>query len=213
MELVGAISVGEWSSLRGMYSTKETDFMAHELFAQFSEPNEQNRVSNLGLPSTFWPGHESSTHMAGIDIDANSCLFSFPQGSSQSGGGSSNLFPASSIENFCLSEFQPILWTNYNSSPDFSSEDYENTNNLFLTEGVEAFHQEVSNDNVEESSRNHPEALIAEKNLQLKMEAEMATPNSAMENENPPGSSKKRCRSPLEVSNKYTFLFLKCCRN
>ncbi|KAF3435546.1 hypothetical protein FNV43_RR22635 [Rhamnella rubrinervis] len=207
MELVGAISVGEWSPLSGIYTTKETDFMAHELFAQFSEPNEPNRVSNLGLSSTFWPGQESTNQLAGINIDglhyssevANSYLFSFPQGSSQSGRGSSNLFPASSIDNFCLSEFQPILLTNNNSSPDFSSGDYENACSLFLTEGDEAFHQEARNNNAEEYGRNHPETLIAETNLQLKWEAEMTTPNSAMENESLPGSSKKRCRSPIEV--------------
>lgn len=199
MELVGAISTGEWTSLSGMYTSEEANFNAHELFAQCSVPNE---FSNLGLPSSFCPGHEF-LHMAGIgshyfsEID-NSYLYSLSQESSQSGG-SSNVFPASSNENFYLSECHPTLGINYNGSPTFCSGDFDNTN-LFLIEGDERLHQEVGNGIVEESGRNQPEPFVAESNFQLKWDAEVTVPDSAMENKNPSGCSKKRCRNPVEVS-------------
>lgn len=193
MELVGA-------SLSGMHPSQEAEFNAHELLAQCSDPNE---ASNLGLPSSFCPGHEF-LHMAGLgshyssEIDT-SFLFSFLQESSQSGGGNSNLFPASGNESFYLSDCHPNLVTNYNGSPTFCTVDFENTN-LFITQGDQRFHQEVCNGNVEESGRNHPQAFAAESNFQLKWDAEMTVAGSALENKNPSGSSKKRCRNPVEVS-------------
>ncbi|KAK7836768.1 hypothetical protein CFP56_022029 [Quercus suber] len=66
MEHMGVISEGEWSSLSGMYTAEEADFMA-QLLHNSSLPNELCGASSLGVPSsTYWPGHELSLNVDGL---------------------------------------------------------------------------------------------------------------------------------------------------
>lgn len=66
MEPIGAFSQGLWSSLSGIYTDKEDDFMAL-LLNSSSLPNEMNGGPSLGVPSTFWPHNDDSTlNMAGL---------------------------------------------------------------------------------------------------------------------------------------------------
>ena len=87
MEPIGVISEGEWSSLSGMYTAEEADFMA-QLLNNASLPNESSGDSSLGVPSsTFWPAHESSMSVEGLSESsyyssdmATSNFYSFSHG-------------------------------------------------------------------------------------------------------------------------------------
>ncbi|XP_028780603.1 transcription factor bHLH84-like [Neltuma alba] len=97
MEASGRISE-EWSSLSGLYTAEEADFMNQLLGNNCSVPEEiLYENSTLGFPCAFWPGHESTVvSVTGInnntsyfpsndaDANANANFFSFSQGSSSS---------------------------------------------------------------------------------------------------------------------------------
>ncbi|KAG6789717.1 hypothetical protein POTOM_005841 [Populus tomentosa] len=68
MEPIGATAEGEWSSLSRMYTSEEADFMEQLLVN--CPPNQVDSSSSFGVPSSFWPNHESTMNMEG----ANECL-------------------------------------------------------------------------------------------------------------------------------------------
>lgn len=220
MEPTGAISEGEWSSLSGMYTSEDADFMA-QLLGNCSLPNQVDSTSNLGAPSNYWPSHESTMNMAGVNegsfynLDiANTNLHHFSQGSSSYGGGNSILFPTSSQESYYLSDCHPILINNSSSmSMDFCMGDVTNTTS-YLIKGDGCSNQEMSNANVEESGRNMTETAFPDnKNLQPKRESEMPAPDPSVEDKgnNPSENSKKRSRSSGNVSTTTSFTSLSVC--
>ncbi|KAI9128061.1 hypothetical protein K1719_001054 [Acacia pycnantha] len=96
MEASGRISE-EWSSLSGLYTAEEADFMNQLLDGSNCSVPEELLYgnSNLGFPSAFWPGHESTVvSVTGInnntsyfpsnEANSNAHFFSFSQGSSSS---------------------------------------------------------------------------------------------------------------------------------
>ncbi|KAK4284487.1 hypothetical protein QN277_001312 [Acacia crassicarpa] len=96
MEACGRISE-EWSSLSGLYTAEEADFMNQLLDgSNYSVPEELlYGNSTLGFPCAFWPDHESTVvSVTGInnntsyfpsnDANSNAHFFSFSQGSSSS---------------------------------------------------------------------------------------------------------------------------------
>ena len=82
---------GQWTSLSGVNTAEEADFMAL-LLSNCYVPYHLNGT----LPS-LWPGHESTMTMAGnyggshcsLEL-SNSSLYSFSRGSSHCGGNSTN---------------------------------------------------------------------------------------------------------------------------
>lgn len=211
MEPIGAIAEGEWSSLSGMYTTEEADFMA-QLLGNCAVTNELDGSASLGNSSAFWGSHGSTMNMAGfsysLDVgDSNSYCFS--QGSSTYSGGSCILFPSSSSqESFYLSDSHPILGTNNNSgsiSLDFCMGDANNTSSFLIDQGdVQGLNnQEMSDGNVENlqsgGKQQQPELGFPVKTtLQPKRESEMkAAPEPATEDKLNKSSenSKKRSRN------------------
>lgn len=200
---------GEWTSLSGLYTAEEADFMA-QFLGNFSVPNEVNGVSSIGAPLTSWPAHELRTNMAGDDEGShysleitNSNLYSFSQGSSSYSGGSSILFPTSSNENYCLSDpHHPMLLTNNCSmSIDFLMGDVQNTNSG-LVKGDDCLNLGMSNENVEESGEEKPEAVIPEQDLRLGKQYDVKVSEPAIKEKVTPSSkSVKRSRSAENVSN------------
>ena len=212
MDSMEAISEGEWSSLSGMYSTEEADFMA-QLLSNCPLPNDLDRRLNLGIPSTFWPGHQSTINMTGAsycssDI-ANTSSYSFSQGSSYSAG-SSILFPSSSQESYYLkSDSHPIFVANNSPmSMDFCMEDATNTSS-YLVEGDDCLNQEMGNGNyMEQDGKSHQEPAHPNKNLEPKRESEMPQPEPITEKKvNISKNSNKRSRSSGDVSTKTNAYF------
>lgn len=202
MEPMRAVTEGEWGSLSGMYTSEEADFMAQLLNSNASLPNELTGDSSLGVPSTFWPGHESNTNVEGLSESsyyssymAHSNFYSFSPGSSYNGGNSSQ-------QSYCLNDSQPILASNESTmSMEFCMVDVKNPSS-FLVEVDDSLNQEKSVGNEEESAGKAPAAVIPEKDLQRQKESEMASPEAIPEENcsNPPENSKKRSRSSGDVS-------------
>ncbi|EOX98463.1 hypothetical protein QUC31_015160 [Theobroma cacao] len=204
MDSMGAaILEGEWSSLSGTYTTEEADFMA-QLLSNCPLPNELDGSSNLGIPSTYWPGHHSTISMKAAsycssDI-ADTSSYSFSQGSSYSAG-SSIVFPSSSQESYYLSDSHPIFVANNSPmSMDFCMEDATNTSS-YLVEGDDCLNQEMGNGNVEQAGKSHQEPALPNKNLEPKRESEIPQPEPVTEikSNNISENSKKRSRSSGDV--------------
>ncbi|KAF8410210.1 hypothetical protein HHK36_002732 [Tetracentron sinense] len=197
MEPVETLCEGEWSSLSGMFSTKEAELMA-QLLGNYPFPNEQDGGSSLGTSSTFWPTHEDVTNMMGNDENlycsfdtVNSNLCYFPPGSSYSSDTGSLFLPTLGHENYYLSDPNPILVTNNCSlSMDFCMVD-ESTIQIFpdklmevgvcLNEEISSdnvgvcLNEEISSDNLGDYGGNQPEAVaLPDKKLNLKRKSEKA---------------------------------------
>ncbi|XP_011001917.1 PREDICTED: transcription factor bHLH84-like isoform X1 [Populus euphratica] len=196
MESIGSMAEGEWSSLGGMYTSEEADFMAQLLGN--CPPNQVDSSSNFGVPSSFWPNHEPTTDMEGANecsfysLDfANINLHHFSQGSSSYSGGSGILFPNTSQDSYYMSDSHPILAINNSSmSMDFCMGD------SYLVEGDDCSNQEMSNSN-EEPGGNQTVAALPENDFRAKREPEMPASELPLEdkNSNPPQISKKRSRN------------------
>ncbi|KAF9665940.1 hypothetical protein SADUNF_Sadunf16G0177400 [Salix dunnii] len=200
MESIGAIAEGEWSYLSGMYTSEEADFMAQLLVN--CPLNQIDSSSSFGVPSSFWPNHESTMNMEGLnecllyssDIADNN-LYQLSQVSSgYSGGGGSILFPNSSGESYYMSDCHPVLAnTNSSMSTDFCM------GNSYVVDGDDCSNPEMSNGTVEESGGNQTVAVRPEpeSNLQSKRESEMPASEAPLEDKSskPPENSKKRSRS------------------
>ena len=212
MDSMGAISEGEWSSLSGMYTTEEADFMA-QLLSNCPLPDELDGSSNLGISSTFWHAHHSTINMTGAlycssDI-ANTSSYSFSQGSSYSAG-SSILFPSSSQESYYLkSDSHPIFVANNSPmSMDSCMEDATNTSS-YLVEGDDCLNQEMGNGNVEQDGKSLQEPALPNKNLEPKRVSDMPQlePTTEKKSNNISENSKKRFRSSGDVSTKTNASF------
>ncbi|KAF3435549.1 hypothetical protein FNV43_RR22638 [Rhamnella rubrinervis] len=197
---------GEWTSLSGLYTAEEADFMA-QLLGNFSVPNEVNGASSTGVPLTSWPGHELTANVVGNDEGshysleiANSNLYSFSQGSNSYSGGSSIFFPTSSNENCCLSDPHSMFLTNNcSTSIDFFMGDVQNTNSC-LVKGDDCLNLGMSNGNVEDCGAEKPEAVILEQDLQLGKHYDMKVSEPAIiEKVTPSSKSMKRSRSAQNI--------------
>lgn len=204
MESLGA--QGEWTSLSGMYTAEEEDFMA-QLLGNFSVPNELNGVLSKGTSQTSWPGHELTTNMEGHYegphyslVVTNSSLYSFSQGSSKYSDGNNILCPTLSNENYCLSDPHPT-------SIDFGTGDVPNTNSR-LIKGDDCSNHGRSDGNREESSADMPEAVIPGLNLQLGKQYDMTMSEPATKEKISPSSKTlKRSRSSENVTTLLCFCF------
>lgn len=195
MEPLGAICEGEWGSLSGMYTVEEADFMAQLLNNNALLPNELIGDSSLGVPSPFWPGHESSMNVEGfsespyytLHIDnSNFCRFS-----------KGSLWQQS----YYFIGSHPVLASNHCSmAMDFGMMDVKNTGSFHI-EGDECLNQEKSMHDIdaEEYAGNKPAAVLLPQNgSQHRRESElMPLPESIPEGKynNAPDNSKKR--SPI----------------
>ncbi|XVE66720.1 hypothetical protein DITRI_Ditri08aG0102300 [Diplodiscus trichospermus] len=198
MDSMGAIS-GEWSSLSGMYTTEEADFMA-QLLSNFpvSADDQLDGISSLGIPATFWPSHHSTINMT----EASYCSSDIADTGSYSTC-SSILFPSSNQESYYLqSDSHPTFVANDSSmSMEFCLEDATNTSSYFV-EGDDCLNQEMGNGNVEEAGKSHQEPVLPDKNLEPKIrEAEMPQPDPMAVNKSNKISEnyKKRSRSSGDV--------------
>nr|WKE35155.1 basic helix-loop-helix family protein [Rosa persica] len=154
MEYVGVVSEGEWSSLSGMYTAEEADFMA-----QLLENCPLSSMPGMEVPAAFWQGNEESTlHMSGYYEDSHCSLET-----------TNSNFIASSNESYYLSDSHQMLAINNNRnssmSIDFGIGDVK-TINSYLIEGDErdkCSDRETSKGNIEESGGSRPEAVNLEK--------------------------------------------------
>ncbi|XP_010065900.2 LOW QUALITY PROTEIN: transcription factor RSL2 [Eucalyptus grandis] len=116
MEPLGTVSEGEWSSLSGVYTTEEADFMA-QLLNDWPLHANAKGGSKVSAQHGHWPSHESSIDLPGVegssfcstDVANNSSLQFFPQAISCNCGSSSIVFPPSGHENYYLSHPNEIL--------------------------------------------------------------------------------------------------------
>ncbi|KAL5561368.1 hypothetical protein UlMin_031115 [Ulmus minor] len=170
MELVGAISAGEWSSLSGIYSLEEAEIMTHLLPNYCGVSNELNGAMSL-----------EALHCSSGMADSYS-YYNFSQGSSN------HVFPVSTNENYNNFYSHPT-WATKVGSTAFCAEDVQNNTNagLFLAdEGNECLNKEMISNG---------DGVVSE----LKWEPEMMTvPELAMENVSLHGNSKKRSRGSAD---------------
>ncbi|KAI3431038.1 BHLH domain-containing protein [Psidium guajava] len=107
MEPLGTVSEGEWSTLSGVYTTEEADFMA-QFLNDWPLHGDGKGGSKVGAQHMHWPSQESSTDLLGIEgssfcsSDVASSLQYFPQSISYNCGGSSLVFPPSGHEDYYL---------------------------------------------------------------------------------------------------------------
>jgi hypothetical protein len=136
MELVGAISEGEWSSLNGMYNAEEAHFMPQVL---------------NDLPSTFWPCHDSTMNMAGLTECSYYYADMYNSNSSHFGGGDL------SQKSYYMSDSHPILASKSSyMSMDICIAEMKNSSS-FVIEGNDCLNPDMSDGNAEE-----PEAIFPE---------------------------------------------------
>lgn len=151
MEYVGAVSEGEWSSLSGMYTAEEADFMARLL-----ENCPFSNMPGMAVPDAFWQGNEYSTMNMSGNYEASHCSLETTNSN----------FLASSNGSYYLSDSHPMLPTNNNSnssmSIDFGMGDVKNIN-TYLIEGDDhdqCLNQETSKGNIEESGGIRTQAAV-----------------------------------------------------
>ncbi|TKY51034.1 Transcription factor bHLH84 [Spatholobus suberectus] len=187
----------EWSSLSGLYTAEEADFMSH-LLGNCSLPENLCGNFNLGIPSAIWPGHESTiVSVTGINgspyfpanaDNSNTNYLRFSQGSSSTAD-SSNIFPTTSGNNCCLND--PVANIGY-MSMDFSLGDAK-----FSTYNVQGSDSQHMNENTDEELGLE---VIADKNLQDHQECEVLVSEAAEENINTNlEKSGKRSRGTMQV--------------
>ncbi|XP_027158373.1 transcription factor bHLH54-like [Coffea eugenioides] len=231
MESFGAMGCGDWSSFNAIYSstTEEADFMVR-LLGNISLPNDVPNSSNVKFSSTYWPASESDVNKAVVQedssinssddtsVDADVC-YSFSQGSSFSGEGSSILCPLSQIY-FCNSNSiisQPIVTRNDSSvCADYAMMECKNKmdscdheiiriNNILMEEGRDFLNQDVSSDCSMESGENDmPEAfsrgmILQQGKDQHEINSLASEKSLEDESDNLLESSKKRPSTPLDV--------------
>ncbi|KAJ6315211.1 hypothetical protein OIU78_018654 [Salix suchowensis] len=204
MESIGAIAEGEWSYLSGMYTSEEADFMAQLLVN--CPLNQVDSSSSFGVPSSFWPNHESTMNMEGVNecllysLDtADNNLYQLSQvssGYSGGGGGGGGIhFPNSSGESYYLGDSHPVLAnTNSSMSTDFFMGD------SYVVDGDDCSNPEMSNGTVEDQSGGKQTVAALpepESNLKSTRESEMPASEVPLEDKSssPPENSKKRSRS------------------
>lgn len=185
MEPIGVALEGEWSSLSGMYTSEEADFLEQLL-------GNNDSSSSLGVLSSFWSSQKSEMNMAGGNgglVDTN--FYNFSQGSSSYSGGSSS-------QSYYFSDSHPVSM-----AMDFCVGDVTNTAS-YLVEGNDCSNRDMRNGNVEESGGNQQPAAadLPDNCLLPKKEHEMLTPETSTEDKSnsPSEISKKRSRREGDVS-------------
>ncbi|KAK7280261.1 hypothetical protein RJT34_25323 [Clitoria ternatea] len=172
----------EWSSLSGLHTAEEADFMAQLLCDNYSVTEKHCGNTSFGMPPVFWSDHESTT-VTMTDTNSNSYFPSnvtnanflcFSQGSSSSTCSGNNIFSTTS------------------SGTTLSPRGFQWNDNLS---------QQISESTDEESSLDPGKLILADNTLQTNRECEMMVYEPVDEDtsrnlENPA----KRFRSPIEVS-------------
>ncbi|PQQ02833.1 transcription factor bHLH84 [Prunus yedoensis var. nudiflora] len=158
MEHIGVVAEGEWTTLSGMCTAEEVDFMA-QLLGNFSSSNHPSGTSSMRVPDTFWPGDESLT----MNMSGNHEGSHYSSETSISDCSNRILFPTSSNESYYLSsDSLPILVTSNSSmSIDFGSGDgIRNLNSYLIEVNDQCLNQEPSEGKAEEYGGNQPEAVV-----------------------------------------------------
>lgn len=193
MEPVEGISE-EWSSLSGMYTADEADFMS-QLLGNCSVPEQLYGNSNLEIPSALWPGHESTiVSVTGINKSAyypenaaSTNFLHFLQGSNTIAD-SSNIFHSTSGGNCYLNDpvtnsgYVPMCFSLVDAK--YNSYSFQGNDSQYINENIEELGVEA----------------IADKNFQANKECDVLVSEPAEEDitcnrEN----SGKRTRSSIEV--------------
>ncbi|RDX88077.1 Transcription factor bHLH84, partial [Mucuna pruriens] len=181
----------EWSSLSGLYTAEEADFMNH-LLGNCSLPENLCGNLNLEIPSAIWPGHESTiVSVTGINNanNSNTNYLRFLQGTSSTTD-SSNIFPTTSGNNNCCLD-DPVANIGY------MSMDFSLGNAKFSTYNVQGSDSQQINENTDEELCLE---VIADKNLQDHQECEVPVSEAAEEDINTNlEKSGKRSRDSMQV--------------
>lgn len=192
MEPLGTVSEGEWSSLSGVYTTEEADFMAQLLNDWPLHANAKGGCK-VSAQHGHWPSHESSIDLPGVegssfcstDVANNSSLQFFPQAISCNCGSSSIVFPPSGHENYYLSHPNEIL---------ANSTELMNPGSFSLG-WSNGLNQEMSDCNVDESGGGAPADGSLKISVQPKGESEISEREVAEEENNRDTIANARKRS------------------
>lgn len=152
----GEQSCEEWSSLSGFYTAEEADFMG-QLLNNFQVSEHHYGNFNLEIPSTSWPGHEStivnmnsSSHFPQNADNSNTDVFNFLQ--------SSNIFHNTSGGNICLNDHVANIGnmnanvSTYSVQGNDSQQTTENTSEEFGQDVLESAKEGIKN-NLEKSGK------------------------------------------------------------
>ncbi|XP_061373896.1 transcription factor bHLH84-like [Gastrolobium bilobum] len=189
----------EWSSLSGLYTAEEADFMS-QFLSNSSIPENLYGNFNLGIPSALWPGHEStivsvtgsnnSSYFPANADNSNTIFIPFSQGSSFTADDSSNIFPTTSGENCFLNDSVANIG--------YMSMGFSLGNAKFAPYSVQGNDSQQIDENTDEELGLE---VIADKNLQAHKECEVLVSEPAEEDiaSNLEEKSGKRSRSSMEV--------------
>ncbi|KAJ1402858.1 Myc-type, basic helix-loop-helix [Sesbania bispinosa] len=177
----------EWSSLSGLYTAEEADFM-RQLLGNCSVPEQVYENYNLEIPSALWPGHESTivtvtginstSHFSADTDNSHSNFFAFLQGN--------NVFPTTSAGNCCLND--TVANIGYMSMSDVAK---------FNPCSVQGNDSQQINENMDEELALE---FIGDKNLQAHKECEELVSEPAEEDiTSNLEKSGKRSRTSMEV--------------
>lgn len=191
----------EWSSISGLYTTaEEADLMVpndHQLSA----------FPRFGFPSTFWPGHESTTEITFTGINENSHYSSefadnpygdyFQHDINSYNEDGSDLIQASSYQNY-LCDSNPTFITKKISSLGFSVRDVKDTCLFLNTEGDECLNQEAFSNDMEKCDGSQSQMLLVDPRNDWQLNSESAIETSNQSAGTVP--ARKRSRDSGEVS-------------
>ncbi|XP_054785532.1 transcription factor bHLH84-like [Prosopis cineraria] len=202
MEASGRISE-EWSSLSGLYTAEEADFLNQLLGSNCSVPEGLvYENSTLEFPYAFWPGQESTvvsvaginnntTYFPSSDANASANFFCFSQGNSSSTDSGVNYHPNDPLTN-CDSV-----------SMDFSLGNAKLV--LYSVQSNDHLSQQINENNTDEESGLDPVKRVLaadDKTFQANQEFEALVCSEPADKgtSTNPEKSEKRSRSSCEVS-------------
>ncbi|CAL0300376.1 unnamed protein product [Lupinus luteus] len=152
----------EWSSLSGLYTADEADFMS-QLLGNCSVPEQLYGNFNLEIPSVSWHGHESTI----VSVTSNNYRSSYyPENAANTNFLHSNIFPSTSGANCYLNDpitnngYVPIGFSLVDAK--FSPYAFQGNENQYINENIEELGLEVVAHNNLQPQKECAEVLVSE---------------------------------------------------
>ncbi|OIW06887.1 hypothetical protein TanjilG_19536 [Lupinus angustifolius] len=152
----------EWSSLSGLYTVDEADFMS-QLLDNCSVPEQLYGNFDMEIPSALWDDHEST--LAGV-TGLNKCSYYPEKVANTNFLHSSNNFPSTSGGNYYFND--PVTNTGYVpmgfsfADSEFSPYSFQGNENQCINENIEEFGVEVVADQNLQARKECEEVLVSE---------------------------------------------------
>ncbi|XP_021892306.1 transcription factor bHLH84-like [Carica papaya] len=180
MESMGAIAEGEWSSLSGMYTTEEADFLAQLLGTCAGEGDPMNMVAGHGGSRMSMAGFEEAAAIHGTSF-SNSF-------------GSSGSMPME----FCMGDQENNDNNNIDGNSNFYLIDQADNHDWLNLEIMSCDHGNADEITPISSGKNNGQPLLDDKRSQQKSESQIMIVPPHNTN-NPTQNSKKRTRVPADA--------------